>query len=52
MAARLAPILARVPSGRLSGPAEVAAAVAFLASDDASNVQGATLTVDGGYSAL
>ncbi len=35
---------------RLGEPAEVAAAIAFLASDDASFITGATLTVDGGWS--
>lgn len=38
----------RVPAGRFGEPAEVAAAVAFLASEAASWVSGATLEVDGG----
>jgi len=33
-------MLARLPSGRASTLAEVAAAVVFLASDDASNIHG------------
>jgi NAD(P)-dependent dehydrogenase (short-subunit alcohol dehydrogenase family) len=37
------------PIGRIGLPAEAAAAVAFLASDDASFVTGVLLPVDGGY---
>jgi NAD(P)-dependent dehydrogenase (short-subunit alcohol dehydrogenase family) len=37
------------PMGRLGEPAEVAQAIAFLASDQASFVTGAILPVDGGY---
>jgi NAD(P)-dependent dehydrogenase (short-subunit alcohol dehydrogenase family) len=52
MEERLTPILARMPSGRAGTPAEVASAVVFLASDEASQIHGATLTVDGGYTAV
>jgi 3-oxoacyl-[acyl-carrier protein] reductase len=40
------------PLGRLGDPEDVAAAVAFLASDDASWITGQTLTLDGGSSLL
>ena len=40
-----------VPAGRVGTPEEVAAAVAFLLSDDAEYINGATLAVDGGLGA-
>ena len=39
---------AKVPVGRLGNPDEIAAAYAFLASDEAAYINGATLSVDGG----
>jgi enoyl-[acyl-carrier protein] reductase III len=42
----------RTPAGRLVEPQDVAAAVAFLCSDDAQMVRGHTLVVDGGFSLL
>ena len=46
-------LLARAssPMGRLIDPAEVAAAVAYLASDDAVTVSGTTLVIDGAATA-
>ena len=41
-------ILARIPLGRLGAPDEVAAAVSFLASDEAAYITGQVLAVNGG----
>jgi NAD(P)-dependent dehydrogenase (short-subunit alcohol dehydrogenase family) len=40
-----------IPAARIGKPEEVAAAVAFLVSDEASYINGATLAVDGGLGA-
>lgn len=45
----LATIEGMHPMGRIGEPAEVASAIVFLASDDASFITGAVLPVDGGY---
>jgi len=42
-------IISRVPMKRIGQPDEVAGAVAFLASTDASYITGAEIPVDGGY---
>jgi 3-oxoacyl-[acyl-carrier protein] reductase len=45
-------MMARVPLGRLGTPTEVAATVAFLASEEAAYITGATLHVNGGMAML
>jgi NAD(P)-dependent dehydrogenase (short-subunit alcohol dehydrogenase family) len=45
-------ISARVPMRRIGSPEEIASAVAFLASDDASYITGIELNVDGGMANL
>jgi NAD(P)-dependent dehydrogenase (short-subunit alcohol dehydrogenase family) len=49
---RIERIIARAPSRRPSTPEQIAAAVAFLVSDNAANIHGATLSVDGGLTAI
>jgi 3-oxoacyl-[acyl-carrier protein] reductase len=41
-------VRAQIPLGRFGEPDEIAAAVCFLASDDAAFITGATLDVNGG----
>ena len=43
--------LARCPLGRLAAPEDIAAAITFLASNDAAMITGVNLPVDGGVSA-
>jgi NAD(P)-dependent dehydrogenase (short-subunit alcohol dehydrogenase family) len=44
-------LLARIPLGRIGEPSDVAAAIVFLASPAAAMVTGATLLIDGGWTA-
>jgi NAD(P)-dependent dehydrogenase (short-subunit alcohol dehydrogenase family) len=44
-------VVSRIPLGRIGKPQEVAAAIVFLASSDASLITGASLLIDGGWTA-
>ncbi|MGB2492115.1 MAG: 3-oxoacyl-[acyl-carrier-protein] reductase [Candidatus Puniceispirillum sp.] len=45
-------LLTRVPANRLGNPEEIAATVAFLASDEAAYITGATMHVNGGMAMI
>jgi 3-oxoacyl-[acyl-carrier protein] reductase len=42
----------RIPAGRMGAPGEIAAAVAFLASDEAAYITGETLQINGGMAMI
>jgi 3-oxoacyl-[acyl-carrier protein] reductase len=48
--AKKAEIAGQIPAGRFAPPREMAAAVAFLASEEAAYITGTVLPVDGGIS--
>ncbi len=47
--AKSGPMLSRIPMGRFVQPLEVATAIAYLLSDDATMINGIDLPVDGGF---
>jgi 3-oxoacyl-[acyl-carrier protein] reductase len=47
-----AKINANIPAGRMGGPADIAAAAVYLASDEAAYVTGQTLHVNGGMAMI
>ena len=49
---REAKMTARIPLGRLGSADEVAKAVVFMVSEEAANIHGATLMVDGGLTTV
>ena len=48
----LDPLIATLPSRGYSTPAQIGATAVFLASDDAANIHGAIIPVDGGFTAI
>lgn len=44
-------VASRIPQGRMAGAADVARAILFLASDESAHITGASIAVDGGYTA-
>ena len=45
-------VLSAIPLGQMATPAEIANLVAFVASDEASAITGASLAADGGLSVM
>jgi NAD(P)-dependent dehydrogenase (short-subunit alcohol dehydrogenase family) len=48
----LDPLIATLPSRAYSTPAQIGATAVFLAGDDAANIHGAVISVDGGFTAI